>query len=118
MKTISSKAASLVGGGDGAPLDAVSSVLERGAPAWPSGITSILQSLVHCPELLQSQDVNSDLLKLLSVPRHGLASLSYSLELYTISIFSPRAFFVLDTILRAGKGGVPTRSGMWLYHRL
>lgn len=100
---------------------------ERGALAWQKGPkgapiapSMVFNSLAkaHAVAKQWSQDANPNLLKLLSLHRHGLAYLSYSSKLYTVSgvfFFFFISCFVPDTMHRAEKGSIQTRSGMRLY---
>lgn len=101
---------------------------ERGSPTWQKGpkgaptvpsvvFTSLAKA--HAIAKQWSQDANPNLLKLLSLHRNGLAYLSYYSRLYTVSVFSFFflfiSYFVPDTMHRAEKGSLQTRSGMRLY---
>lgn len=77
-------------------LFAAGSSWERGVPAWPKGPKGaprapslVFNSLAKAHEIAKqwSQDANPNLLKLLSLHRHGLAYLSYYSKLYTVSVF-------------------------------
>lgn len=109
-------------------LFAAGSSWERGVPAWPKGPKGaprapsvVFNSLAKAHEIAKqwSQDANPNLLKLLSLHRHGLAYLSYYSKLYTVSVFLFFLFFIScfvpDTMRRAEKGSTQTRSGMRLY---